>query len=394
MTPSNWREFRLLPNDRYIGWTPYVWLVYFPTLFLQPALEGAPRATWVMTSVVGVFFLPLYFRGYWARNTEAYVIVAAITALGALLVPFNSSGFVLFIYAAAFAGTRGPPRRVVLVLAALSSIVLAEALILQLPVWAWGWAAVLVWMVGGVNAHYASVRVANRELKMAHDEIEHLATVAERERIARDLHDLLGHTLSLITLKSSLASKLADRDPARAIAEIRDVERISRDALSEVRAAIGGYRDAGLARAVASAEQMLTAGGIMPRVAIAQVEMNPAEEAVLALAVSEGVTNVVKHSRASWCSVSLTREGEVLRLSIVDDGTWKRALDGSGLAGMRERVEAIGGKLSIAREGGTTLTIELRDGLPLYTATADRRPAEGHRADAASPVPNVVHVVA
>nr|MDQ3081898.1 hypothetical protein [Gemmatimonadota bacterium] len=107
MTPSNWREFRLLPNDRYIGWTPYVWLVYFPTLFLQPALEGAPRATWVMTSVVGVFFLPLYFRGYWARNTEAYVIVAAITALGALLVPFNSSGFVLFIYAAAFAGTRG-----------------------------------------------------------------------------------------------------------------------------------------------------------------------------------------------------------------------------------------------------------------------------------------------
>ena len=374
--PPGKRSFRLLPEDNYLGWTPYVWLVYFPTLFLQPAIAGAPGHTWALTSIVGLAFLPLYFRGYWARGAEAYAIVGTIAALGALLAPWNSSGFVLFIYAAAFAGTQRHTRRVAPLLALLTVIVVAEAFVLQLPLQEWAWAAVFIWVVGGVNAHYASVRYANGELRMARDEIEHLATVAERERIARDLHDLLGHTLSLITLKSSLASKLADRDPERAIAEIRDVERISREALVEVRAAIGGYRDAGLARAVASAQQMLAAGGITARVAIDAVEMTPAEEAVLALAVREGVTNVVRHSRAKFCSITLSRDDSTRRLMIADDGTWKRALDGNGLAGMRERVAAIGGEFSIDRHSGTLLTIELRDA-PFQKdepITADSRP--------------------
>jgi len=243
----------------------------------------------------------------------------------------------------------------------LTAILLAEAWAFHLPLFAWAWAPIVVWMVGGVNAHYASVKTANKELQLARDEIEHLATVAERERIARDLHDLLGHTLSLITLKSSLASRVAERDPARAIAEIRDVERISRDALGEVRAAVAGYREAGLARAVASAEQMLIAAGIEATVAIGAIPLSANEEGVLALAVREGATNVVRHSRASKCSISLTGDGDVRTLSISDNGTWRNAPDGSGLSGMRERVEAIGGDLSIERDHGTELVIELRD---------------------------------
>jgi len=375
------RHFRLLPEDRFLGWTPYMWLVYLPPLFLQPALGGASATTWVMTSVVGVAFLPLYFRGYWARGVEVYLIIGAIAALGALLVPFNSSGFVFFIYAAGFAGTQRPVKRAVQLLVVLASVLLAEALLLQLPLWAWGWAFGLVWMVGAVNAHYSSVRVANSKLRMAQEEIEHLATVAERERIARDLHDLLGHTLSLITLKSSLAARLADRDPARAIAEIKDVERISRDALTEVRAAVAGYRDAGLARAVASAEQMLAAGGIAATVAMGTLEMTSADEAVLALAVREGVTNVVKHSGASSCSISLVRDGDRRRLSIVDNGRWKQTADGNGLSGMRERVEAVGGAVSIERGSETRLTIEL----PVVWRVAN---------DRAESAPAALHIVA
>jgi len=360
-----------------------VWLVYFPSLFIQPWFTAAPQSTWVVTSIVGLVFLPLYFRGYWARGREAYAIIVIIAVLGAALVPFNSSGFVLFIYAAAFAGTQRPTSRAGLMLGVLLAIVVCEALVLQLPLQAWGWAAFFVLMVGGLNVHYASVRMADNVLRRAHDEIEHLATVAERERIARDLHDLLGHTLSLITLKSSLASRLADRDPERAIAEIRDVERISRDALGEVRAAIGGYREAGFARAIASAEQMLAAGGIEAGVAVEPVKMTPGEEAVLAFAVREGVTNVVRHSRASSCSVSLAREEGVLRLTISDDGKWKRALDGTGLAGMRERVDAIGGRLTIVRTAGTVLTIELTHGAPQLvqpstTVNHDNRSAPVH----------------
>jgi two-component system sensor histidine kinase DesK len=353
--------FRLLPEDRYLGWTPYVWLVYLPTVFLQPALGGGSSREWIFSVLATALFLPLYFRGYWARGKEAYLIIATIAAIGAVLVPTNPSGFVFFVYAAAFAGTRRPTRLAVQILGALTAILLAEALVFHLPLFAWAWAPIVVWMVGGVNAHYASVKTANKELQLARDEIEHLATVAERERIARDLHDLLGHTLSLITLKSSLASRVAERDPARAIAEIRDVERISREALSEVRAAVAGYREAGLARAVASAEQMLIAAGIEATVAIDAVQLSANEEGVLALAVREGTTNVVKHSRASRCSISLTREDDVRTLSISDNGAWRNAPYGSGLSGMRERVEAIGGGLSIERDSGTELVIELRD---------------------------------
>ncbi len=366
------RRFRLLPEDRYLGWTPYVWLVYLPTLFLQPAFGGAPARTWVLTSTATLVFLPLYFRGYWARGREAYVIIALITAIGAALVPVNVSAFVFFIYAAAFAGVQRPTEFAVRLLALLTAIALVESFLLQLPVFTWGWAPVLIWMIGGVNAHYATVRQGNIALKRAHEEIEHLATVAERERIARDLHDLLGHTLSLITLKSSLASRVADRDPARAIAEIRDVERISREALAEVRSAVAGYREAGLARAVASAEQMLSAAGIETTVVIDPLQLSANEEGVLALAVRESVTNVVKHSRASSCSISLERDGSTRRLSVSDNGNWKTAPGGSGLVGMRERVEAIGGELSIDRDHGTRLMIDLSD--HVTDAAADSSP--------------------
>ncbi len=128
---------------------------------------------------------------------------------------------------------------------------------------------------------------------------------------------------------------------------------------------------------------MLAAGGIEARVAVEPVEMTPGEEAVLAFAVREGVTNVVRHSRASSCSVSLAREEGVLRLTISDDGKWKRALDGTGLAGMRERVDAIGGRLTILRTAGTVLTIELTHGAPQLvqpsaTVNHDNRSAPVH----------------
>ncbi|MEP6507546.1 MAG: sensor histidine kinase [Gemmatimonadales bacterium] len=355
------KRFRLLPDDRTVGWTPYAWLVYFPTLFLQPAMEHAPTFVWVITAIVGIIFLALYFRCHWAHGREANLIIASIVALGAVLALFNVSGFVLFIYAAGFAGTHLQTRRALQAFAAFAALILLEAFVLHLPLFAWVWAVVLVWMIGGVNAHYATVRKGNAVLRQAREEIEHLATVAERERIARDLHDLLGHTLSLITLKSSLASRLADRDPARAVAEIRDVERISREALSEVRSAVAGYREAGLARAVASAEQMLAAAGIEHHSAIDDVSVSPSEEGVLALAVREAVTNVVKHSRATSCTISFSREGAMRRLTVGDNGHWTSAPDGNGLAGMRERVDAIGGQLSVAHDGGTKLVIDLPD---------------------------------
>jgi two-component system sensor histidine kinase DesK len=356
---SSTRRWRLLPDDRFLGWTPFIWLVYLPTLFVTPVIRRDPPWVWIATAVVCVIFLPLYFRGYWARGRERYYVIAAISVLGAITAPINNSAFALLIYAASFAGTVQPTRRALWILVLLTAVILAEWQLFDLHPFGWAWAVMFVWIVGGVNTHFSTVRRSDVVLRQAREEIEHLAKVAERERIARDLHDVLGHTLSLITLKSALASRLAEREPQRAAAEIRDVERISREALAEVRAAVAGYRDAGIAHEIQNARQMLEAGGITAAIEVGSVPLSPAEEAVLALAIREAVTNVVRHSGATVCTVRLAQPGQSRVLEISDDGRWKGAPAGSGLSGMRERIEATGGTLELHSGRGTRLVITL-----------------------------------
>jgi two-component system sensor histidine kinase DesK len=200
----------------------------------------------------------------------------------------------------------------------------------------------------------------NRKLRKANEEIENLAKVAERERIARDLHDVLGHTLSVITLKSELAGKLIDRDPQRAGKEIREVEQISRQALTDVRDAIRGYRSQGLVAELAQAKSTLETAGLTVQCDAATTMKLPAvQESVLSLAVREAVTNVVRHAQARTCRMRLEQQNGSCRLEIHDDGCGSSNGEGNGLRGMRERVEMLGGTLNRSTEAGTTLTITL-----------------------------------
>ena len=162
----------------------------------------------------------------------------------------------------------------------------------------------LIVLVGIGNHIGALAHCAGEKLRKADEEIEHLAKVAERERIARDLHDLLGHTLSLITLKAELARKLVDRDPQRAKQEMLDVEQTSRAALADVREAISGYRGEGLAAELVRARKTLETAGITVDCEFDQLPLTPAQETVLALALREAVTNVVRHAQAQRCKVS------------------------------------------------------------------------------------------
>jgi two-component system, NarL family, sensor histidine kinase DesK len=196
-------------------------------------------------------------------------------------------------------------------------------------------------------------------LRMAQDQIEHLARVVERERIARDLHDVLGHTLSVVILKSELAGKLMENDPERAAKEIGDVEQISREALAEVRNAIGGYRAGGLEEEFARAASTLETAGVIPDCQSVPVALSAAQETVLALAVREAVTNVVRHARAGRCQVRLAQVDGHCKLEIQDDGRGGSQVEGNGIRGMRERVEALGGTLGRETNAGTRLTILL-----------------------------------
>jgi two-component system sensor histidine kinase DesK len=262
-----------------------------------------------------------------------------------------------FIYGAAFLGETGPPARAARWMLVIIAICIVESALLRLSPGFWVPAIVISLLVGGSNIHFGEVRRKDRALLRAHEEAERLAKVAERERIARDLHDLLGHTLSIIVLKSELAAKVAERDVGRAVREIRDVERISRNALAEVRQAIYGYRGERFLDEIASGRAALEAAGVTLETDVGDVPLGPDAERTLAMAVREAVTNVVRHARARRCRIALARDGQTIRLTVEDDGIGGRLTAGAGLSGMRARVSDLGGTLSCEGEHGTRLII-------------------------------------
>ena len=203
----------------------------------------------------------------------------------------------------------------------------------------------------------------NRELRLARRELARLAITEERLRFARDLHDLLGHTLSLIALKSELAGRLATSAPERAQAELADIERAARQALRDVRAAVAGYRQMTLARELAAARELLAAAGVACVMRGEELQPPGAVETALAWAVREGVTNVIRHSRARSCAITLDERAGWVTLLIEDDGKGAETPDapGNGLRGLAERVAALGGELQAGPKvgGGYSLRVAL-----------------------------------
>ncbi|HKW74342.1 MAG TPA: sensor histidine kinase [Terriglobales bacterium] len=350
---------RLLPKDKEIGWIPFVWLIYVLEVPLVAFLSKAGAREWTLDLLGMGVLIVLYFRGYWAKGAELLWIIAGIALLGVLFAPSNAGACVYFVYAAAFAGEAGSPKRAVWIIAALLAIIAAETWLLRLPAYFWAPAVIFTVLIGAVDTHYAERRRQNRKLLLAHEEVEHMAKVAERERIARDLHDVLGHTLSVIILKSELASKLADVDPVRASAEIKEVERISREALAQVRSTVRGYQAQSLEAEASHAVEVLRAAGVQVNCEITRTSIPATHEGVLALALREAVTNVIRHAGATVCELVLHQNNGSCRLEIKDNGCGATGAEGVGLSGMRMRVEALGGSLKREVDTGTRLLITL-----------------------------------
>jgi two-component system, NarL family, sensor histidine kinase DesK len=214
----------------------------------------------------------------------------------------------------------------------------------------------------------------NAELREARDELARNAVAEERLRFARDLHDLLGHSLSLIALKSELAGRLAERDPARAREEMADVEAAARRALAEVRDAVSGYRQVSLAQALAEARSALSAAGITLRAPAAVASLPGPVDAVLGWVVREATTNVLRHSGAGTVAVELAVSEDGATLTVIDDGRGAPATGGggTGLAGLAERAAALGGSVESGSVGGG--------------ADGGRAPGRGFRVRAVVPV--------
>jgi two-component system sensor histidine kinase DesK len=339
-------------------WAHFVPLIYFGVFFLKPILHHVGVKQWLLTILGTVVFLALYGIYTWSEGkTWRLIAIGGMVLAGIASTPWNNGGTCLFIFAAAFVPfVMESPLGLLCALAAISMVAGIETWLLHIS--PWFLVPLATSAVGGMNIHIAQTMRMNYKLKAANEEIEHLAQVAERERIARDLHDVLGHTLSVIILKSELAGKLIDIDPERAKTEMSDVEQASREALSEVRNTIRGYRVHSLEAELAQARTALATAGVAMQTDSAAVPLSPAQESVVALVVREAVTNVVRHAQARNCRVCLAAANGGCRLEIQDDGVGGSQTEGHGLRGMRERIEALGGTLERDTTAGTRLTVE------------------------------------
>lgn len=380
---SGTRRERPPAGARYLR---YVWLVYLGTLFFQPVFDPtAGVLDWVTVGLLVAVFLPMYLAATSTRGSRTLLLLAAGMALLGLLGSLVNSGAGVFVvYAAATVAYLEPARRAVAAIAALLGVVLLMLVVSPVPMpWRLAWLAptlVVTIVVGAVNVFDAERDRAHRRLRRAHEEIERLATLAERERIGRDLHDLLGHTLSVVVVKAELAGRLVAVDADRAATEVGDIERIARDALGEVRAAVTGYRAGGLDAQLARARQALSAAGVQARVDTTVSALPAAQESVLALAVRECVTNVVRHAEATRTAITAhDGPGEVV-LEVTDDGGGTLGTEGSGLTGMRERVSALGGSVRVeAGDGGRGTRVTVRLPLPFQQpGTGDLGAAAEH----------------
>jgi two-component system sensor histidine kinase DesK len=220
------------------------------------------------------------------------------------------------------------------------------------------------------------LRIRNRELADARAELADTAVAAERERFARDLHDLLGQSLSVIAIKAELAGRLLPGSPDRAAVEVGEVEGVARQALSEVRQAVSGYRQPTLAGELEGARVALSAAGIDASIDREPGSLDPEVEAVLAWTVREGATNVIRHSGASHCSVTVRAHSGGAGVEVLDDGAGNgrppgfvdTGVGGNGLTGLRERAANLRGRIEAgtAPGGGYRLAVSV----PVSSVTA------------------------
>jgi len=338
----------------------YLVFVFLPLLFWVPS----PWLNWLASLAAVAAFVPMHFAFFRWRGVRQRALIPAVAALGYAVILVNPGGNTFVIYAFAMAGVALPLRQALLASAAMLAL-MAALFLARMPLpFALAYVAMVAtfggMVLGGVLLARARAR-RNAELRLTQDEVARLAALAERERIGRDLHDLLGHTLSLVAIKSELAGRLVDRDPAAAKRQIGEVETVARQALAQVREAVVGIRATGLQAELAAARLALLSADVHLDHRLAPVALAPSLESMLAMTLREATTNVLRHAHASRVEVELVQSDGELQLLISDDGRGGDIQPGNGLAGMRERITAVGGRLDIDSPpgGGTRLQITL-----------------------------------
>lgn len=346
------------------AWQNGLWMYLLGLVFLALPLssqvqQGGPELFWMSLLIAAVAVL--YVIAPWVCDAPIwgrviYLVVFTIVLLS--MIPFIEYQLVYFgVYLAILLATQLPWRISRIAIPVLVLLILGTAATFR------DWVSVIIAAMSLVIGLSIAMGIENsridRRLRVAEKRVAGLAVVAERERISRDLHDILGHSLTAISIKAGLARRLLTADPAAAGPQIAEVEQLARQVLSDLRSTVSGIREVRLATELASSRSVLSAAGIRPELPIAVPLLPDPISELFGYVVREAVTNVVRHSEATRCTIVLQSD----RVQVIDDGVGHPGgRYGSGLTGLAERLKDAGGTLELlpAPGGGTMLVADLR----------------------------------
>ncbi len=341
----------------------HAWVYLFNLVFYVLPMVLFPYS-WlelVGLSLALVVFVGLYFFCY-AQPTERMLWpILGMYGIAVMVTPWNSGSIAFFSYVGFFVGLayRGP-----YALAAVAGLVATLAVFQWGPGTQWD----LFFYYGAVIVSTVAIFGRVERLRQRHaaaqrrsaDEISRLATTVERERIARDLHDILGHTLSSIVLKSDLAqAHLNKQQYDAATKQLSELSAIARESLSQVRQSVSGYRHNGLQLELERLQQRLTDAGFRTKVSGHPPTLSAQQETAVVLALTELVTNVIRHSSGQVCSIHFDETANTYRIQVSDDGAPQEIHNGNGLSGVSQRMQELGGKASVSMDAGCEVKLSL-----------------------------------
>ena len=337
------------------------WLLFSVFFFVKFAYVTPPAWEIVLSGAVFAVFLAAYFYAFsnYRRPSRLRLPSLLILALGVGMAPLNAGANVFFSYPAWFLGRAFSTRTSVLVAFGIAGLVVAVTLAFGLDINFFLPAFLLSLALGLMSAATRRAETTRDALAQSRAEAAHLARIAERERIARDLHDTVGHSLSVIALKSDLATQLASDTAPKAADEMRAINEVARQSLAEIRATLSGYWELSLDAELEALGSSLEQAGIDARIDVESTDVGPHLETALAMCCREAITNVIRHSEATRCTVDIRCDSATAVARIADDGIGMQGETGNGLKGMQQRVEQMGGEVLISDDDGTVVEVRI-----------------------------------
>lgn len=359
------RDFEIFPK-RY-GFFPYIFLIYLamPAYYVSQTDGWKAALGWGLLLLFLVTYRQLYSQVD-VQKTFTFWLGVQIAAMLLLIILYSPYHLFLGFFPANFIGWYTNKKQfyyglmglaAALVIGAIILIVQGISILFFLP-----FLVIMLASPFGIRSMNKSMEL-EKQLDEANEQIKALIKREERVRIARDLHDTLGHTLSLITLQSQLVQRLAEKDPDRAKAEAKEIEMTSRSALRQVRELVSSMRAITVAEELANMKRIMNAAGMHFTVKGEEdfSDIPLLQQNILGMCLKEAGTNVVKHSKAKNCTVQIERSRGKFTIQVHDDGVGfeHQGISGNGLNGMRERLSLIDGKLNMHSNGGTTVMMQV-----------------------------------